>query len=105
MNASCLRKIGKSVVLNWSDKVIYLFLGNFHQALDKYRQTHEKFPESKEVLQYLVRLCSDMNMDKGLDSSSNFRLAQKVYCKYPEQRIERIPNKIKTIRENVKRAC
>ena len=40
-------------------------LGNFHQALDKYRQTHEKFPESKEVLQYLVRLCSDMNMDKG----------------------------------------
>lgn len=49
MNASCLRKIG-----------------NFHQALDKYRQTHEKFPESKEVLQYLVRLCSDMNMDKEL---------------------------------------
>ena len=49
MNASCLRKIG-----------------NFHQALDKYRQTHEQFPESKEVLQYLVRLCSDMNMDKEL---------------------------------------
>ena len=47
------------------ESVFIFILGNFHQALDKYRQTHEKFPESKEVLQYLVRLCSDMNMDKG----------------------------------------
>ena len=49
MNASSLRKIG-----------------NFHQALEKYRQTHEKFPESREVLQYLIRLCKDMNMEKDL---------------------------------------
>ena len=46
--------------------VLIMYSGNFHQALDKYRQTHEKFPESKEVLQYLVRLCNDMNMDKEL---------------------------------------
>ena len=50
-------------------EVFIFILGNFHQALDKYRQTHEKFPESKEVLQYLVRLCSDMNMEKGLGPS------------------------------------
>ena len=43
------------------------YVGNFHQALDKYRQTHEKFPESREVLKYLIRLCTDMNMEKDLE--------------------------------------
>ena len=59
-----------SSVLGPAKTQVFIFtLGNFHQALDKYRQTHEKFPESKEVLQYLVRLCSDMNMEKGLGPS------------------------------------
>jgi len=47
MNAACLRKVG-----------------NVHQALEKYRETHKKFPEAREVLEYLVRLCTDMKMDR-----------------------------------------
>lgn len=54
MNAACLRKIG-----------------NVHQSLEKYRDTHKRFPESREVLEYLVRLCSDMKMEKELKEYSH----------------------------------
>ena len=87
MHASCLRKIG-----------------SFHQALDKYRETHEQFPESKEVLQYLVRLCSDMNMDKELkDYTTKLRRLEKM-LKEREERAQRHPSATTNARRTRDRA-
>lgn len=81
-------------------------LGNFHQALDKYRETHEQFPESKEVLQYLVRLCSDMNMAKELkEYQSKLRKLEKM-LKDREERSQRHPSatNARRTRDRAKRA-
>ena len=108
MHASCLRKIGtlrkkikKKTITSFTTKSNRtLFSGNFHQALDKYRETHEKFPESKEVLQYLVRLCSDMNMAKELkEYQSKLRKLEKL-LKDREERSQRHPSATTNARRN-----
>ncbi|KAK7108171.1 intraflagellar transport protein 88 homolog [Littorina saxatilis] len=51
--------------------------GNYHKALDTYRDIHRKFPENVECLKFLVRLSTDLGLKDAQDYANKLKKAEK----------------------------
>ncbi|CAL8240475.1 unnamed protein product [Merluccius merluccius] len=52
--------------------------GNYHRALETYKDIHHKFPENIECLRFLVRLCTDMGMKEVQDYATKMKKVEKM---------------------------
>ncbi|XP_067008666.2 intraflagellar transport protein 88 homolog isoform X2 [Anabrus simplex] len=59
--------------------------GNYHQALNTYKEIHRRFPDNIECLKFLVKICNDL----GLEETAEYAMALKKAEKTKEVR-ERI---------------
>ena len=55
-----------------------LYIGNYQQALQCYKETHKKFPDSVECLKFLVKLCSDLGLKESQEYSLKLKKAEKM---------------------------
>lgn len=51
--------------------------GQFHKALEEYKNIHRKFPENIECLKFLIRLCSDLGLKEAQLYASELKKAEK----------------------------
>uniref|UniRef100_H3DE04 Intraflagellar transport 88 homolog n=1 Tax=Tetraodon nigroviridis TaxID=99883 RepID=H3DE04_TETNG len=52
--------------------------GNYHAALETYKETHGKFPEDIECLTFLVRLTNDMGLEEVQEYANKLKKAEKM---------------------------
>lgn len=53
-------------------------LGNYQQALETYRNIHNKFPENVECLKFLVRICTDLGLKDVQEYAQKLKKAEKA---------------------------
>ncbi|XP_069680565.1 intraflagellar transport protein 88 homolog [Periplaneta americana] len=52
--------------------------GNYHQALQAYKDIHARFPENIECLKFLIRLCSDLGLKEATEYALELKKAEKA---------------------------
>uniref|UniRef100_A0A2K5ENK9 Intraflagellar transport 88 n=1 Tax=Aotus nancymaae TaxID=37293 RepID=A0A2K5ENK9_AOTNA len=52
--------------------------GNYQKALDTYKDTHRKFPESVECLHFLVRLCTNLGLKDAQEYARKLKRLEKM---------------------------
>uniref|UniRef100_A0A674MDW3 Intraflagellar transport 88 homolog n=1 Tax=Takifugu rubripes TaxID=31033 RepID=A0A674MDW3_TAKRU len=52
--------------------------GNYHTALETYKETHQRFPEDIECLTFLVRLTNDMGLEEVQEYANKLKKAEKM---------------------------
>lgn len=52
--------------------------GNYHRALQCYKEIHKRFPENTDCLKFLVRLCTDLGLKEVQEYSLKLRKAEKA---------------------------
>ncbi|KAK7867313.1 hypothetical protein R5R35_002130 [Gryllus longicercus] len=52
--------------------------GNYHQALNTYKEIHKAFPENIECLKFLVRICSDLGLEEATEYAQALKKAEKA---------------------------
>lgn len=52
--------------------------GNYHQALQAYKDIHVHFPDNIECLKFLVRLCSDLGIKEAAQYALELKKAEKA---------------------------
>ena len=52
--------------------------GSYQQALQCYKQIHQRFPDSVDCLKFLVRLCSDLGLKEVQEYSLKLKKAEKA---------------------------
>nr|XP_021524976.1 intraflagellar transport protein 88 homolog [Aotus nancymaae] len=52
--------------------------GNYQKALDAYKDTHRKFPESVECLRFLVRLCTNLGLKDAQEYARKLKRLEKM---------------------------
>jgi len=52
--------------------------GNYHKALDTYKNIHKKFPDNIECLKFLVKICSDMGLKEAMDYAQELKKAERA---------------------------
>ncbi|PNF32805.1 hypothetical protein B7P43_G04474 [Cryptotermes secundus] len=52
--------------------------GNYHQALQAYKDIHVRFPDNIECLKFLIRLCSDLGIKEAAEYALELKKAEKA---------------------------